>query len=618
MFPSSPLLGAVLGLALAAASPVSAASFNVLRVFNPSAEGNAPQAELTQGTDFRFYGVNSVSGPQGSGSVFSLNGDGSGFSVLNTFGAGASNGIRPIGGLLQAGDGNFYGTTYDGGVNALGTLFRITPGGVATNLFSFNSGDPGSNPAGTLIEGIDGFLYGTAQLGGPDNFGTVFRADPATGAVATVSDFLGGIDGLYPQSDLVLAYDGNFYGTTNRGGTSDAGTIFRVNPAGVRTVIYSFTGNQDGRDPQRGLTLGRDGFLYGLTVSAGASNGGTIFRVSTSGVVTTLAGFLPQLGSPYSPLGRLTQGSDGNFYGTTNLGGDFNAGTIFASSATGGLTTVYSFTGVGSDGGYPIAGLVQGADGKFYGTAAGLNGQNSTIFQLDLGLFSPTPQPVVFTPATASVGDTVTIKGDYFLGTTGVAFTGSGQTPTGTPAVVPAASFTVASKTLIRAVVPAGAATGPITVARASLAATTGGILTVNAPTVTPTPTPTPTPPPVGGPVVNIVARDAVATRTGANNGAFKIRRAGGNPTAPLTVVIRVTGSATRGVDYDLFNQGELLPPVVNSVTIPAGSASTKVVVRGLASATPVGDERVTVKIRPGANYSAGITPKAFVILAGN
>ncbi len=612
--PPRGLLAACAGLGFCVlATPVFSASFSTIYTFTPATDGNAPQSELTQGTDLKLYGTNSLGGPFSTGSVFRVNPDGSSYTGLSFFGP-ATTGLQPNG-VVQGSDGYFYGTTYGGGANGFGLLFKIQTAGQLVKLASFATGDPGANPAATLTFGLDGYLYGTAQLGGLNNDGTVFRADPTAGTVTTVSAFSGGIDGLYPESDLTQAADGNFYGTTANGGAANAGTIFRVTPAGVRTTIYTFLGTTDGSTPLRGVVAGRDGYLYGIAVKGGATYGGTIFRVATDGTFTVLYSFLAALGSPYTAQCRLVQASDGNFYGTTNLGGTFNDGTIFKVTPTGGFTLLYNFTG-GTDGAFPVSGLVQAADGKLYGTTSGQGSMASgagTIYRLDLDLTAPTPLPLLFTPATVSAGDTVTLKGDNFLGVTSVLF------PSATGSVA-ATSFTVLSKTTLQAVVPTGAVTGAVTVENGVLLAATPAALTVNLPPVVvtpPAPDPTPTPTPTGGlPEVSITAPDTVAVEGSSNYGKFKVKRQGGDLTLPLTIVFKVKGSATRGDDYNLHSAGETLASVTNSVTIPANKSAAAITVEALADDQAEFDETVIIKLKPGANYAVGTLNKATVIIA--
>ena len=608
-------LAACAGLGLStAAVPAFAASFTTLYTFTPAKDGNAPQSEMTQGTDGKLYGTNSLGGPNNTGSLFRINTDGGSFTGISFFGP-TTTGLTPNGGVIQGTDGYFYGTTYGGGDNGLGLIYKIQTAGQLVKLASFATGDPGSSPAATLTQGIDGYFYGTAQLGGLNNYGTIFRTDPATGKTTTVSPFSGGTDGLYPESELTQAADGNFYGTTINGGAANAGTIFQVTPGGVRTTIYAFKNTTDGNTPLRGVVPGRDGFLYGVAVKGGASLGGTIFRVSTAGDFTLLYSFTGQLGagSPYSSEGRLVQAGDGNFYGTTNLGGTFNDGTIFKVTPTGGFTTLYNFTN-GADGGYPVAGLTQGEDGNLYGTTSGQNGTTAgTVFRLDLDLPLPTPLPLLFTPSTVSEGDTLTIKGDDFLGVTGVVFpTASGSA---------AAGFTVLSKTVLQAVVPTGAVSGVVTLQNGTLLAATPAALTVNVPVVvTPPPDPEPGNPPTGStsPEVTIVAVGPVAVEGSTNTGKFKVKRSGGDLSLPLPVVFKGKGSAVRGERYVLYVGGEALATVTNSVTIPAGMKKVSVIVQALDDQVAEPEQTVTMKLKPGANYTVGTLNKATVIVADN
>jgi uncharacterized repeat protein (TIGR03803 family) len=310
-------------------------------------DGNLPVAGVIEATDGNFYGTTEIGG-LGSGTVFKLT-PGGVESVLYAFcgtsgsgGCPAGDGALPQAGLVQASDGNFYGTTFLGGAHNEGTVFQVTPAGVETVLHSFsgnngvaNSTD-GAEPIGDLIQGKDGDLYGTTEYGGADNLGTVFKI--TTGGVGTqlYSFVRSGADGQYPKAGVIQASDGNFYGTTHAGGTTGGGTVYRISAAGVETVLYSF--NQS--------SLSTDGF---------------------------------------APLSRLLEASDGNFYGTTDAGGVFDPGTVFKITPDGIETVLYSFSsGNGStDGTFPQAGLIQDASGDFYGTTynGGLNSLG-TVFKL--------------------------------------------------------------------------------------------------------------------------------------------------------------------------------------------------------------------------------------------
>ena len=234
-----------------------------------------------------------------------------------------SDGYCPVGALVQGSDGNFYGTTAGGGANSLGNVFSISPSGTLTNLYSF-SGPPndGSHPHSSLVPGNDGNFYGTTYSGGDSNAGTLFRISPSA-SFTNLWSFTGGSDGANPVAGLAQGTDGYFYGTTARGATSNAGSVFRISPSGTLTTLYSFSGGSDGTAPWAGLLQGSDGNFYGTT----AGGTGTVFRISPSGSFTNLYSFQGTDGS--NPSAGLVQGIDGAFYGTTRFGGAASDGTVF-------------------------------------------------------------------------------------------------------------------------------------------------------------------------------------------------------------------------------------------------------------------------------------------------
>jgi uncharacterized protein (TIGR03437 family) len=319
---------------------------------------------------------------------------------------GCADGGNPSAGLFQATNGDFYGTTTDSGANGQGTVFKITPSGTLTTLYSFcpQGGVPcpdGYFPQAELIQATNGDFYGTTTDGGancaPYGCGTVFKITPS-GMLTTLYSFCsqsGCTDGWKPEAGLVQGTDGNFYGTTLLGGANcganGCGTVFKITPSGILTTLYSFcsqSGCSDGATPEA-LIQGSNGDFYGTTLTGGAPSVlplnentciggcGTIFKVTPSGTLTTLYSFCPQGAScadGYNPMG-LVQGTDGNLYGTTiNGNANHGGGTVFKITPSGTLTTLYSFCsqfvayGTCADGGPPESALVQGTDGNFYGT----------------------------------------------------------------------------------------------------------------------------------------------------------------------------------------------------------------------------------------------------------
>jgi uncharacterized repeat protein (TIGR03803 family) len=361
---------------------VSAQTLTTLHSFN-GGDGRSPEAALVQGSDGNFYGTTVLGGAHSKGTVFKIDATGS-LTTLHSFSGSPGDGALPFAGLVQGTDGNFYGTTASGGAFFQGTVFRMTPSGAITVLHSFNSFfSEGAVPFAGLVQGSDGNFYGTTLLGGAHFKGTVFKID-ATGSLTTLHSFSGAPgDGANPIAGLVQGSDGDFYGTTASGGVHLQGTVFRVTPAGAVTVLHSFNGHpSDGGLPFAGLVQGSDGNFYGTTALGGAHFKGTVFKIDATGSSTTLHSFSGSPSDGANPVAGLVQGSDGNFYGTTAFGGAHLEGTVFNIDATGSLTTLHSFSGSSGEGAVPFAGLLQGSDGNFYGTTA-LGGAHSagTVFK---------------------------------------------------------------------------------------------------------------------------------------------------------------------------------------------------------------------------------------------
>jgi uncharacterized repeat protein (TIGR03803 family) len=368
-------------------------------------DGSTPIAGLVQGIDGNFYGTTYEGGTSancggfGCGTVFRISPSGS-YTILHSFAGPPSDGQNPEAGLVQGTDTNFYGTTHFGGTNNLGTVFRISPSGSYTSLYSFGSspGD-GLNPEAGLVQGVDSNFYGTTSAGGARGNGTVFRIS-TNGTYASLYSFVGWPnDGGVPQAGLVQGTDSNFYGTTSAGGTNNncgdagCGTVFRISTNGTYLSLYSFAGRpNDGQNPEAGLVQGVDSNFYGTTYFGGTSSScgdtgcGMAFRISPSGTnyaVLYSFGSFPSDGQDPDAALIQGQGSDSNFYGTTAYGGKFDNGTVFRISPSGSYSNLYSFGSSPNDGRIPQAALVQGANSNFYGTTAygGANNEGA-VFEL--------------------------------------------------------------------------------------------------------------------------------------------------------------------------------------------------------------------------------------------
>jgi len=305
-------------------------------------DGGTPRAALAQGTNGNFYGTTYGGGANNFGTVFEITSKGA-LTTLYSFCSQVSQGVcedgaRPYAGLIQGTNGSFYGTTNgSGGSSAAGTIFEITPSGTLTTLYSFcaKSGcRDGENPASGLVQAANGDFYGTTSAGGLD-YGTVFKITP-TGALTTLHTF-DETDGSTPQASLVKATNGNFYGTTTEGGTHSYGTVFEITPGGTLTTLYSFcsqSGCTDGIQPDAALIQATNGDLFGITYSGGANNFGTIFEITLSGTLTTLYNFCSQSGCADGgrPYAGLIQDTNGDFYGTTSVHGTGGFGTVFSLS----------------------------------------------------------------------------------------------------------------------------------------------------------------------------------------------------------------------------------------------------------------------------------------------
>jgi uncharacterized repeat protein (TIGR03803 family) len=448
---------------------ISAQTFTTLFSFDYTDGGYPASAGLVQAANGDGYGTTSSGGASGDGTVFKITPTGMLTTIYNFCSQSAcADGTAPTGGLVQATNLDFYGTTSiggagdDGGIGG-GTVFKITPSGTLTTLYSFCSQSnctDGAEPMAGLVQGTNGDFYGTTSNGGAYDNGTVFKITPS-GTLTTLYSFCAQsecTDGAEPLAGLVQATNGDFYGTTkNYGANGGGGTVFKITPSGTLTTLHSFcaeSGCADGANPYAALVEAANGDFYGTTYGGGApSEGGTVFRITPSGTLTTLHRFCAQSAcrDGKSPYAGLVQATNGDLYGTTEYGGASGDGTVFKITPNGALTTLRSFCAQSgcTDGANADAGLLQGTNGDFYGTTeyGGANGYG-TVFSLSVGL-----GPFVKTlPTSGKVGAAVKILGSNLTGATTVTFNGV------------AAVFKVVSKSEITTTVPAGATTGTVQV----------------------------------------------------------------------------------------------------------------------------------------------------------
>jgi len=528
----------------AAAVPMQAQTVNTLFTFeanNNNSQPSLPQGNMAQGRDGNFYGISSSGNGCCQGVFYKIDSTG----LMTALSAMAQSQGTNCNGVVLATDGNFYGTCYSDPTNN-GTLIKLTPTGAITVLHTFlGTTADGCHPLAPPIQGTDGSLYGTTGFCGANGYGTVYKLSPSrtytqlysfqgppsdtaeplglvegtdgnlwgmgsgwivsNGAVFKISAagketlvyaFKGGTaDGQNPFTSLIQGADGNYYGTTEFGGTDNYGTIFKLTPAGVETVLYNFPNQADGAYPRLPLTQGLDGLLYGIATDCaggGCAQAG-LFDVTTKGAYRNL--YLYPLGQPNTiqPFAPLLLSTNGTFYSTTFQGGVAVNGTFYSVSTN--YSPFISLVNVrGGKEGTQVGILGQGFSAasvvKFGGTVATTTKLTGKTFILatvpsaaltgkvtvttgsatlsTISAFKVTPTVGGFTPSSGPVGTSVTISGTGLTQATKIAFNG-----------VPA-SFTVNSDSSITAIVPTGATTGRIVVTTQGGSASSTTSFTVN------------------------------------------------------------------------------------------------------------------------------------------
>jgi len=438
--------------------------------FSNPTDGAFPNSGLTLGTDGSLYGTTPAGGPVGFGNVFKITTTGS-FTVLHNFN-GNTEGVAATAPPIQGTDGNFYGTTGNGNNAVFGTVYKMTPSGTLTVLFTFNGT---IRYPQAIILGTDGSFYGTFLGGtGVSVNGGVFRITPAV--VLTVLHNFNATDGKDPMGAIIQASDGNFYGTTRAGGTDGLGVVYKMTPAGVVTVLHNFLQLDGlGYTPFSGLVQATDGKFYGTTI--GPSHG-LLFQITTAGVYTIMHTFAGPDGQ--SPQVAPFQQTGGTLYGDTNAGGIGNIGCITCGvlysldMSLGPFVGIVNWSGkVGKTVEILGQGFTATTKVSFNGTTATFNVSSDTYLTTVvpagattgfISVFTPggtlkssrkflvVPSLVSFSPPSGQIGTPVTITGTSFTGAKKVTF-----------ANVPA-TFTVDSDTQISTTVPTGAVTGKIQV----------------------------------------------------------------------------------------------------------------------------------------------------------
>jgi uncharacterized repeat protein (TIGR03803 family) len=354
----------------------------VLYTFTGGADGGSPNGVIRD-LQGNLYGTTASGGQNGNGVVFRVDTSGN-ETTLYTFTGGADGG-GPTGGSGSGADvvrdpgGNLYGTAEYGGPGGIGVVFRVDPTGHETVLYGFPPSSDGAYLYGGVIRDSAGNLYGTTYGGGPEGAGTVFKLDN-TYHETILYAFTGSADGSSPGNGVVRDTAGNLYGTT-LGGGSGSGVVFKVDTSGDETVLYTFTGGSDGGEPWAGVILDPAGNLYGTTYSGGSANEGVVYKLDTSGNETVLHNFTGADGA--NPHASLIRDPKGNLYGTASGGGASGNGDIFKIDSSGNFSVLYSFTG-GNDGTGPYAGVTLDSAGNLYGTTDGCPGAcYGAVYKLD-------------------------------------------------------------------------------------------------------------------------------------------------------------------------------------------------------------------------------------------
>jgi uncharacterized repeat protein (TIGR03803 family) len=354
----------------------------VMYGFPGAAGGTTPAAGLIRDSAGNLYGTTSMGGTAGAGTIFKLDSAGQ-ETVLYTF-AGGADGCYPSAGVIRDSAGNLYGTATWCGPGNAGVVYKLDPAGHLTVLYGFTSGADGGGPRAGVIRDAEGNLYGTTYTGGTSGgaarFGVVYKLD-TTGKETVLYNFCSIMpdctDGGFPESGVIRDSAGNLYGAASSGGPGHSGVVYKLDTTRKYTVLYGFTG-ADGGSPNGGLIRDSAGNLYGTTYSGGTANAGTVFKLDSANQETVLYSFTGGADGA-TPDAGVIRDAAGNLYGTTYAGGGgpchqgtaqpTGCGVVFKLNPGGQETVLYGFTG-GTDGGYPLAGVIGDSAGALFGTAS--------------------------------------------------------------------------------------------------------------------------------------------------------------------------------------------------------------------------------------------------------
>jgi uncharacterized repeat protein (TIGR03803 family) len=362
-------------LAAIGAAQAQTPTESVILSFSNFPHGANPYAPLALDSAGNLYGTACQGGQSNFGVVFKLASSGA-QTVLHSFTGGADGG-NPYAGVIRSASGNIYGTTYQGGAANLGVVYRLDASGRETVLHNFKGGADGANPYAGVVADPAGNLYGTTYKGGPSNAGTVYELTPS-GQETVLYSFTGGDDGGNPYAGVILDAAGNLYGTAYAGGSDGGVVVYKLSPSGQETVLHAFEGSKGGEGPYAGVVSDGAGNLYGAV----ARTVGQVYKLDAAGQYTVLHQFYGA--GPAEPEGGLVRDAAGNLYGTVQYDTAGGGGVVYEIDAAGDFRVLYKFPGASSNleplG--PNAGLIRDSEGSLYGTTTN-GGVGGMVYKVD-------------------------------------------------------------------------------------------------------------------------------------------------------------------------------------------------------------------------------------------